>query len=388
MPRIDIVYKENCTGCAACKAICPKQCIIMKADDEGGFIYPYIDENKCVSCGLCGRTCQSLNYEITKETKDSYVGWSSKEDIFQCASGGASSVINREFINNGVVYGAVFTSDLKVEHRRAETLQETDLFRKSKYIQSNIELCYQQVAVDLQNDVPVLFTGTSCQVAAIYKYMWARRINTEKLFTIDLLCHGVPSQHLFDVYRKEQEEKYGCKMVSFTFKNKKPVNGKVNSRSAEIRFENGNISYVGIDDDAFLKMYYYRLAYRDACMNCKFACVKRSSDITLADAWNIEKIKPNLDPLFGVSLILVNTDKGSALLRKIVPKFHLEALSSEWVFNSQKQFHFPSKAHRRRKNFLQSYSRNGFEKMVYKMTRISLENKIKAWVKSILTLNP
>ena len=44
--------KKDCCGCHACVQRCPKQCILMREDEEG-FLYPYIDTSLCINCGLC-----------------------------------------------------------------------------------------------------------------------------------------------------------------------------------------------------------------------------------------------------------------------------------------------------------------------------------------------
>ena len=48
--------KEECSGCGACYAICPKEAISM-VEDEEGFEYPVIDENKCIRCHQCIKVC-------------------------------------------------------------------------------------------------------------------------------------------------------------------------------------------------------------------------------------------------------------------------------------------------------------------------------------------
>lgn len=48
--------KENCCGCSACYAVCPVSAIKMKADAEG-FLYPAINESKCIKCKKCLSVC-------------------------------------------------------------------------------------------------------------------------------------------------------------------------------------------------------------------------------------------------------------------------------------------------------------------------------------------
>lgn len=56
IPRL-FERKEDCCGCTACHAICPKQAISM-VEDEEGFEYPNIDEKKCIGCKMCLKVCQ------------------------------------------------------------------------------------------------------------------------------------------------------------------------------------------------------------------------------------------------------------------------------------------------------------------------------------------
>ena len=58
MKDIPVLYekKEDCCGCTACYAICPKGAITMKEDEEA-IEYPQIDEKICVRCGMCLKVC-------------------------------------------------------------------------------------------------------------------------------------------------------------------------------------------------------------------------------------------------------------------------------------------------------------------------------------------
>ena len=56
--KLPVLYnrKEECCGCTACYAICPKEAINM-VEDEEGFEYPSVDLNKCVYCYMCLKVC-------------------------------------------------------------------------------------------------------------------------------------------------------------------------------------------------------------------------------------------------------------------------------------------------------------------------------------------
>ena len=56
--EIPVLYriKEECCGCTACYAICPKSAIYMEQDEEG-FEYPHIKEDICICCHMCVQVC-------------------------------------------------------------------------------------------------------------------------------------------------------------------------------------------------------------------------------------------------------------------------------------------------------------------------------------------
>lgn len=49
-------HKEDCCGCTACYAVCPKGAIIMLEDGEG-FEYPKVDDMRCIRCYRCLMVC-------------------------------------------------------------------------------------------------------------------------------------------------------------------------------------------------------------------------------------------------------------------------------------------------------------------------------------------
>ena len=169
---INITNKENCTGCYACKNVCPKDCINMKNDYEG-FWYPEVDMGTCIDCGLCESVCPIVNKKQIKNKPKAYACYNKNEKIrLESSSGGLFTLFAEKIIcNDGVVFGARFDDEFNVVHDYVETIEELQKFRGSKYVQSKIGNTYTQVRDFLNQGRKVLFTGTPCQIGGLRSYL-------------------------------------------------------------------------------------------------------------------------------------------------------------------------------------------------------------------------
>lgn len=351
---------EKCCGCKACMNICPKQAIKMEMNEKG-FEYPKINQELCINCGLCKKVCpvntpKKLNTPIKVyacKNKNQTVRGSS-------SSGGVFEEICKEILNeNGIVYGAIFNSDNIVEHGKAETLEELEKIKKSKYVQSNMKKVYLKVREDLKLNKKVLFSGTPCQVEAIDN---SNVINKENLFLVDVVCHGVPSPKIFEEYKNYLEEKYESKIinVNFRFKNEK------STQNIKIDFENGE-SYISnvSEGDYFYKLFLEDIILRDSCYECKYKEFERYGDISLADFWGYEKgSAKNFGDNKGISLVLVNSEKGMRMFDKIKNNIDYMEVSKEecYPYNCFSNFSKPERYDRIWKDYLE----NGFKETVKK----------------------
>lgn len=379
---------EQCCGCGACAEICPRKCIEMTQNREG-FTVPVVNKEACVNCGLCESTCpMGFNGFVGTENVKAYIGTNEEEVVFKSASGGAFTAVYESGISEGcIIYGARFDEQLKVVHSGAENLSDCEAFRKSKYVQSDMRGCYREIAAHLKHNKKVLFSGTPCQCAALRGYLEAGKADTKNLYLVSVLCHGVPSQTLFDSYIKElSAAQQGRGMVqNYMFKSKTPINGKVNSRSAQISFANGDKIYVDRSTDPYLNGYYSRLFLRPSCGTCRFARPERVSDLTIADAWGIEKILPSRDPLKGVSLVLTHSEKGEKLLAAMQQRMMLEEVDSQWALKSQALFYKPTWMHENRDKFFRLWTKgNGFYRSVKKALHISFFKRCIYKTKAVL----
>ena len=136
---INIEDKKQCCGCSACVQRCPKQCIVMKEDEEG-FLYPVADKDVCIDCNLCEQVCPVLRQREEREPLDVYAAFNKNEEVrMQSSSGGVFTALAESIIKEGgVVFGARFNEDWEVVHDYVETVEGLSAFRGSKYVQSRI----------------------------------------------------------------------------------------------------------------------------------------------------------------------------------------------------------------------------------------------------------
>lgn len=199
---IKITDKSKCCGCEACSQICPKKCITMKPDEEG-FMYPIVDESICINCGLCEKTCPELNLQENKNPIDVFAAINPNAEIrLKSSSGGVFFYLAEKIINQGgAVIGACYDKNWRVKHEVAYTLDDVQKMRGSKYVQSRMNDVYLQTKKLLQNGIPVLFSGTSCQIMALKLFL---NKEYDKLLAVELICAGVPSPLLWSKYLKEE----------------------------------------------------------------------------------------------------------------------------------------------------------------------------------------
>ena len=231
------INKEDCCGCSACLSICPKHAIYMK-HDEKGYLYPEIRKDSCVNCGLCEKVCPLKDKEKNKKFEKIAYGVKNKDEHERAksSSGGVFVEVAKYILNNdGVVYGVEMNNDFQVKHGRATTIEDARKFQGSKYVQSDKHSIFCMVQKDLKEGKEVLFTGTPCEVAGLKKYL---RKEYDNLYTLDLICHGVPSSELLNAFLKGKEKLYSSQITELKFREK-----EYGWRNQElyIKFENGRI---------------------------------------------------------------------------------------------------------------------------------------------------
>lgn len=324
-----VLFTENkdCCGCSACHTICPKQAIQMKEDFKG-YLYPMINSALCVECGLCTNVCP-LKHESGEEYFDKKafgVKNKNKNERLRSSSGSVFIEAAKYVLGKGgVIYGVKMSSDLNVQFGRAEILEKARMFQGSKYVQSVKKTIFKNVKEDLLNEKKVLFTGTPCEVAGLKKYLGKEFGN---LYTIDIICHGVPSQKLLHRCIKEQEIKHCSKIKGMTFRDK---NYGWRNQEINMVFENGKNYHSPIWKDEFYRLFTSNYILRDSCYSCHYSNIRRPGDITIGDFWNIKNVDESFEDFLGISSVLINSKKGEELFGKIKEYFEWFECSLEGI---------------------------------------------------------
>ena len=306
-------FKFKCCGCSTCEQICPKNAISMIENDEG-FKEFFIDKDKCINCGLCAKKCPQLNkfmhiekQQIIPEYYAAYMKDQNK--IIKSASGGIFQAIanNISKMGNFAIFGCKYDENFKATHGYIENISKIECFLSSKYVQSDTSKIYICVKEKLEQDKVVLFSGTPCQISGLYSFLYPKTY--DKLYTIDIVCHGVPSPLLFKKYINYIENKNKGKIEEYNFRSKIK-----NTWDTLLYYRINSKKHI---DNYYFDAYYYNFIkgnnYRECCYECLYANKNRVSDITIGDYWGIEKVHPNMTNKLGVSLMIVNTKKGKQL---------------------------------------------------------------------------
>ncbi|WFA08428.1 Coenzyme F420 hydrogenase/dehydrogenase, beta subunit C-terminal domain [Tissierella sp. Yu-01] len=360
--------REECCGCSACFNICPTDAISMIPDEEG-FLYPLIDQDTCIDCNKCVNSCPILKDNSFKEerTPDLYVTKHKSIDVLMSSTSGGmfaalSDAILRE---DGIIYGVDFDDEFKVLHKRAENPEQRDRMKFSKYVQSDLSDIFQQIKNDLIDGKSVLFTGTPCQTAGLRGYFRNSRI-TEKLYICDLICHSIPSPLIWKDFKKYLEKENGGELTNIQFRSKIIDWTRENSNKTFMFKTTANEDYVF--DERYYKLFFgLKTIVRPSCSECRFTDVHRTSDITIADYWGIEKYAPEWLDLKGVSLILTNTQKGDKLLELISQDIHFEKRQLKEALNEQQRLSKPVESPDNRDEFWKIYKEKGFEYIMENM---------------------
>lgn len=358
---MEAVYheKRDCSGCGLCRSVCPVQAISMAQDSEG-FRYPQIDQERCVDCGRCAAACPFLregHYKMMVQPTFYLLHHRSKEVLRQSTSGGAFTAFSDGILQaGGVVYGAVFDEQLRVMHGRAETPEERDRMRISKYVQSDLGEVYASMKADLAAGREVLFTGTPCQTAGM-RARFGQSPHADRLFLCDVICHSIPSPSVWEDYKHLLEDEAGGKMAEAQFRSKKYAWTRANSNKGFLYRIAGETEQR--EDDRFYQLFLGGWISRPSCSRCPFTDTRRSSDLTIADYFGIEKFAPEkYDPL-GLSLVLVSTPQGKRLLERADGAAVFEQRSADEAVSQQGRLSAPGGEPPTRQKFWEIYTAEG-----------------------------
>ncbi len=335
--RFDImkyVCEENmCTGCMACTNVCAKNAITVA--DKLKSYNAVIDISKCINCKLCHNVCQQNADLKGKKTIEYYQGWAKDQGIREgSSSGGIAAVLARAFVeNHGIVCSCVFRNG-KFGFEIFDTVNDLHKYAGSKYVKSDPKDIYKNIKKLLMDNKKVLFIGLPCQAAALKRYIGEKY--EESLYLVDLICHGTPSPKILDNY-------LNCYSYSL-------------STLQDIKFRNNNRYQVCCDGkaivpkrliDSYIHAFLNSLIQTENCYHCRYASVKRISDITIGDSWGSELDSDEVNK--GVSLILCQTIKGADLIKSA--DIHLEYVDINKAVEANAQLNHPSEMPAEREKF-------------------------------------
>ena len=365
--------KITCNGCTACSLVCPKHCIEMKEDNEG-FIYPVIDETRCIHCGKCLRTCSNYKKQDIGDKIIPFAVINKDESILsKSTSGGIFYAIVKKIFENqdAVCYGAAYDNELMVRHMRATSLEETMKFMGSKYVRSDITGVYGAVKQDLKAGKQVLFTATPCETFGLYTYLGK---DYDNLITCNIICHSNPSPKVLKRYFKALELKENSKLRKYTFRTKS--NGWANPLPIA-EFENGK----KIEETIYQKAFSRVLISRPCCSDCKFTKPQKVADITIGDFWGVDKLTDIKDYSKGISIVFANNNKGLEIIQALdnINITKLDEAKDYLQYNHNK----PEKPHRNREKFFNKLDKCENKDVLNLLNKMSQERLLRRIINKI-----
>ena len=355
---ISINNKVNCCGCEACYNVCPKNCIQMVSDNQG-FLYPQVEGDRCIECGLCENVCPIINHVI-RENNEKQRGYilqhKDKEICQQSTAGGAFTEIATYVINQGgIVFGVELTEDYVVRHVGIENKGELVKFRNSKYVQSRIGDIFKQIKKELLKGRQVCFSGTPCQVEGLRGFLGKEYSN---LILVDIVCRAVPSPGVWEKYIKYEVDNKG-EISSIRFRDK--TLGYQYS-TMQLKTKNGKCYRGGIEVQPWLRMFFSGMIIRPSCTECQFRSRYRNSDYTIWDCFPSYKFDKSFDEKKGTTRMLVHTEKGQSLLAKIEEQYKIKEIDSDKIVEGVMEMLKSPTVNSRSEDFYKKIQLEGYER--------------------------
>ena len=379
---IQITDQTKCTGCGACRNICPVSCITMTPDSEG-FAYPVVDADRCTQCGQCVRVCPLIDPgdSIRPDRTESPIvlaAWNKDNEtrVLSTSGGIFSALATAVFNDSGYVSGAIYNDHRSVEHTLTNDPSRLAELRSSKYLQSDVGETYKEVKEALKKGARVLICGAPCQIAGLYNYLGK---DYDNLITASFVCLGVSSPKSYQKYIDWLEGKYGAKVKSVKFKSKEYGWHRFSTKAT---FENGKEYLEDRYHDVYMKSLLTLRCVRPACYHCAFKGLPLQADITLADFWGIENHRPDLDSDTGTSAVLLNSEKGIRFFSPLTETICSEPMPLYQFAAGNKALTKSIEPHPKRAEFFRNLDSQPFDQLVNRLTRKSFKNKILSKLKS------
>lgn len=373
---IEIKDKSKCSGCSACYSVCPKNCISM-IEDEEGFLYPTVNKDDCIKCGLCEKVCPLEEHNNKKNgvVSSCIIQNKDKEVLLQSTSGGSFTPIAEYVLRqNGVVFGVEMTSDdFIIRHTKVEKKEELLKFRSSKYVQSSVGDTFKDAKNELENGRMVCFSGTPCQIQGFKNFL---KKDYENLITVDVVCRGVPSPGMWRDYVEKLQQLDKVQEVVFRDKGL-----GYQYSTMKIKYANGTVKRNGIESDQWLRMFFSGLSLRPSCPTCNFRTTDRCSDFTIWDCFNVSDLTNTLDETKGATRMLIHTQKGMQIFDKIKCSFNFVEAPTNVVAKGIKETFFLNK---NRNNFIIDYKSMSMDSLLEKWVPMSVKVYLKKYARRVL----
>lgn len=358
---------ENCSSCGACANICARSAISMQLDCEG-FYRPTIDGGKCVQCGACEKVCpwnKSVgNPNLSGESPKTVAAYAKDETIrMESSSGGIFTVLAEKIINDGgIVVGVAQLSPTRYGHIVAEKKEDLVKLRGSKYVQADAGQVYREVRTRLVSGKKVLFSGTPCQVAALYTVL-GKAASSDNLVTIDIVCHGTPSVKVFEKYVGELEKSLGASLDETVFRDKSTG---WSGYSLLHGFKDGEKTAIHHGRSKYMRLFLSRICQNTSCDNCHYRKLPRIADITLGDYWGVSQYHPEMDDNKGTSVVLLNTKHGEELFDSVADGIIQCDSKIEYAIAGNPCIVRSSKQHPKRAEFFADLDKYSLDELVKK----------------------
>lgn len=358
---------QNCSSCAACANICARGAISMRLDSEG-FYRPIIDADKCVQCGACEKVCPwntaIENPNLGDVSPKTVAAYAKDESIrLESSSGGIFTVLAEKNIDDGgVVVGVAQLSPTRYGHIVAEKKEDLVKLRGSKYVQADAGLVYREVRTRLVSGKKVLFSGTPCQVAALYAVL-GKAASSDNLVTIDIVCHGTPSVKVFEKYVGELEKSHGASLDETVFRNKSTG---WSGYSLLHGFKDGEKTAIHHGHSKYMRLFLSRICQNTSCDNCHYRKLPRIADITLGDYWGVSQYHLEMDDNKGTSVVLLNTKHGEELFDSVADGIIQCDSKIEYAIAGNPCIVRSSKQHPKRAEFFADLDKYSLDELVKK----------------------
>ena len=310
-----------------------------------------------------------------------------KRQIFACinkddnirlksSSGGAFYLMAKWVIEQGgVVFGARFNDDWQVVHDYCDNLIDLIPLLASKYVQSKIGDSFKKAKAFLDDNRKVLFCGTPCQIAGLRNYL---KKDYNNLITVDFACHGVASPGVWTEFLKTISNGREIEKISFRDKTESWL-----TYSFKIDFKDGSQYRKVCYDEPFMRGFLQNVYLRPSCYECNFKGLDRKSDFTIADFWGVNKAMPEMFDNKGTSIIILHTENAQNMWNDIKSEFNYKETDEKSLLASNSSLVSSVPVTEKREKFYADI-KTPFIKRIDKLTKVTLSQRVKGKVKSIL----